>query len=116
MSWRRCGGGLTVSSLRRARVRARADAGGSRGRQQAPNRVASHMTALAGQGVQAVVGIQEVLVGTPRLFEESGIALDSFRERIWSLEQQGKSVIMVASNGACKGALGVMDQMRKEEA
>jgi Cu+-exporting ATPase len=72
--------------------------------------------ALPGRGVQTRLGEQEVLIGSPRLLEETGIALAAWREQITALEGQGKSVICVASNETCQGILGLADQVREEAA
>ena len=74
----------------------------------------AHATALPGQGLRAVLENQEVLIGTPQLFEEVGITLDLLRDQIARLEHHGKSVMLVAVNHTLKGALAVTDQVRTE--
>jgi Cu+-exporting ATPase len=71
-------------------------------------------TALPGQGLLASVENQDVLIGTPRLFEDSAIDLAPLRDQIAALEQQGKSVMLVAVDCTLKGALAVTDQVREE--
>ena len=70
--------------------------------------------ALAGQGLRAIVENQEVLIGTPQLFEGAAIALDPLRDQIARLQHQGKSVMLVAVNHTLTGALAVSDQVRSE--
>jgi Cu+-exporting ATPase len=73
-------------------------------------------TALPGQGLCALVENQEILIGTARLFEESAIALDPLQDQIALLEQESKSVMLVAVDRTLKGALAVIDQVRTEAA
>jgi P-type Cu+ transporter len=74
----------------------------------------AHATALPGQGLHAALENQDVLIGTAHLFEDSGIALDPLRDQVARLEQQGKTVMLVAVNHSLKGALAVTDQVRTE--
>ncbi len=71
-------------------------------------------TALPGQGLLALVDGHEVLIGTPRLFEEYACSFESLREQMDALEQQGKSVMLVAFDRTLKGGLAVADGVRDE--
>ncbi|MBV6486655.1 MAG: Copper-exporting P-type ATPase [Pseudorhodoplanes sp.] len=75
-----------------------------------------HFEAVAGKGVCARIGGQEILVGSPRLLTEAGISLAPLGARIASLEAAGRTVIVVARGGDLLGLLGLGDVVRKEAA
>lgn len=65
--------------------------------------------ALPGQGVQAVVGTDTILVGSPRML---GMDID---DPAWqSLEAAGNTVVAVSQNNQCIGLLGLADTVRPE--
>jgi Cu+-exporting ATPase len=66
--------------------------------------------AIPGKGVQATVGDRCALLGAPRLMRERGIAFDE--ARVASLEQQGKTVVVVAHGGVALGAVAIADRLR----
>ena len=69
-------------------------------------------TALAGRGLEATVDGHEVLVGTRRLLAERSIASDALVAQLEALEQQGKTVMLVALDGACAGLVAVADTVK----
>jgi Cd2+/Zn2+-exporting ATPase len=54
------------------------------------------------------------LVGNERLFDERGIDAAAARTAVDALEGQGKTVVLVARDGALVGALAVADELRPE--
>jgi P-type Cu2+ transporter len=69
--------------------------------------------AIAGGGIQATVGERHVLIGTPRLLEGQGIALAAADiERMAALQAAGKTVMVVALDGAATGLIAVADRVR----
>tara|TARA_R110000868_G_scaffold198069_1_gene444320 strand:- start:638 stop:3088 length:2451 start_codon:yes stop_codon:yes gene_type:complete len=72
--------------------------------------------ATPGKGVAALVDGQDVLVGSPRFLEESGIELSLMRQRIEALEGMGRTVIAVARDGSLVGLLALGDAARAEAA
>ncbi|MDB5902948.1 MAG: Heavy metal translocating P-type ATPase [Betaproteobacteria bacterium] len=66
--------------------------------------------AIPGAGVQATVRDRPALLGAPRLMRERGIDFDE--ARLSSLEQQGKTVVVVAHGGVALGAIAIADRMR----
>ena len=54
------------------------------------------LTELSGQGLQADIDGVHYLLGSPSFVQQAGVVLDE--ARILSLQQQGKSVIVLASN------------------
>ena len=95
-------------------VLARAVLTAARERRLALSARPTQATALPGQGLQAAFETREVLIGTPRLFGEAAIALDPLQDQLARLEQQGKTVMLVAVNHTLTGALAVTDQVRPE--
>ncbi len=69
-------------------------------------------TALAGRGLEATVDDHGVLVGTRRLLGERSIAYEALVAQLEVLEQQGKTVMLVALDGACAGLVAVADTVK----
>lgn len=70
---------------------------------------------FAGKGVLATSGDDEVVFGTPALLAEQEIALPADIERTASeLREKGKSVSLLALNGAVLGLVAFQDQIRPE--
>src|SRR5690348_1067278 len=73
----------------------------------------SWFAAIAGGGIQATVSGRDVLIGTPRLLAERGVALsDDERERTAALQAQGKTAMLVAVDGRAAGLIAVADRIR----
>jgi Cu2+-exporting ATPase len=70
-------------------------------------------TAIAGGGIQAIVGERRVLIGTPRLLADQGIALaEADATRMTALQGAGKTVMVVAVDGSAAGLIAVADRLR----
>ena len=69
--------------------------------------------AVPGLGVRAIINGDEVLVGSPRLLEQSGVSLDSQRARIAALENAGRTVIAAAHSERLLGLLAFGDRLRE---
>src|SRR5262249_3090992 len=66
-----------------------------------------------GAGVTARTAQGDVVVGTPRLFEELGIVLTSdIHTLLQGLDQSGQTVLLVARNGVVLGVIGARDHVR----
>lgn len=73
------------------------------------------LQSLTGRGVQAEVGGQLVRIGSPKLFEEAGIAVTeetAAKNRV--LGEAGKSTMLVGAGQALIGILALADQPRPE--
>jgi Cd2+/Zn2+-exporting ATPase len=68
---------------------------------------------LPGRGAEATIGNARVLVGSHRLFEERRLCSPEMHSATESLAYQGRSTVMVATNGAPVGVIGVSDQVRE---
>jgi len=69
--------------------------------------------ALPGLGAEARVGGRQVLVGNHRLFEERGLCSPEVDERLRQLGQEGRTAVLVASDGLPIGLVGVADRTRE---
>jgi Cu+-exporting ATPase len=63
----------------------------------------------AGLGVQGTVSKHRVFVGSPRLFQEEGVATDAVREEIDRFSAEGKTPLLVVADGKLIGLLAVAD-------
>ena len=73
----------------------------------------SQFKAIAGGGVQAVVEMRTVLVGTPKLLAGNNIQLQSSeQEQLAALQAQGKTVMVVAMDSQAVGLIAVADRVR----
>ena len=72
--------------------------------------------ALGGRGVMARVHGREVLLGNRILMSENGVPLDLAEEKISGLEDQGKTVMIMAVDRKPAGLMAVADTLRDEAA
>jgi Cu+-exporting ATPase len=70
--------------------------------------------ARGGFGVEARVRGKRILVGKPDWVEEMGIRVDPAREIIRDLQEQGKTVVVVASEGDVVGVIALADTLKPE--
>jgi len=71
--------------------------------------------AIPGGGVEARVASQRVLIGSRRLLRERGVeaaSLSAFEPALERLESAGKTVMLLAVDGALVGALAVADTVK----
>jgi Cu+-exporting ATPase len=85
---------------------------GAKARGLLPRALPQSFNALAGRGLEATVSGQVLLAGTPRLFEERSINYEAVKEQLEALEQQGKTVMLVAIDGRCAGLVAVADTVK----
>jgi Cu+-exporting ATPase len=68
-----------------------------------------------GAGVTARVGADTLVVGTPRLLREQGIAVPPEAEAVLArLDAGGQTALLVARSGVVLGAVGARDRVRPE--
>jgi Cu+-exporting ATPase len=70
--------------------------------------------AFRGLGVRANVKGREVLVGKPKWFLETGVSLNGASDHIQALQDQGKTVMVVAVDRKIAGLIAVADQVKPE--
>ena len=68
---------------------------------------------LSGRGLSAQLGGETVLVGSPRLMEESGVDVSAISGEAERLSGEGKTVMFVARGGELLGAIAVADPVRE---
>jgi Cu+-exporting ATPase len=68
--------------------------------------------AVAGQGIRAQVDGHEVLIGSLRLLEDSGLSPDGATERMADLQRQARTAVTVAVDGKVAGVLGIADTVK----
>ena len=69
---------------------------------------------IAGKGIRASYGGKEIITGNRKLMEDNYISLSEIEEKIVSLEDQGKSIIIVAINKKLVGLFAIADTIRPE--
>ncbi|MEE9583699.1 MAG: metal-transporting ATPase, partial [Dehalococcoidales bacterium] len=70
--------------------------------------------ASPGRGVRTKVDGKTVFVGNLHFLEEEGIALASASKQIASLEEQGRTVVAVASDGELAGFIAIADTLKED--
>lgn len=84
--------------------------------QSLPLAAPASFLAIPGQGVRATVGDQQILVGARRLLQENNIDFAATIPEIERLEQQGKTVMLVAAGGIINGLIAVADTVKEDSA
>ena len=70
-------------------------------------------SAIAGQGVQAEVDGQRILIGNRRLIETGGFPRqDEIENDLERMEKQGYTAVLVAINDGIKAAIGIADTIK----
>jgi Cu+-exporting ATPase len=70
--------------------------------------------AFRGLGVRADIEGHEVLVGKPKWFLETGLSLNGASEQVQGLQDQGKTVMVVAVDRKIAGLIAVADKMKPD--
>lgn len=71
---------------------------------------------IPGYGIRASVEGREVLAGTRRLLEKQGVAAGDAYEQMAQLEQDGKTAMLIAIDGAYAGMVAVADTIKESSA
>lgn len=78
---------------------------------------AEQFTMLPGQGVQAVVDKQEIIVGNTKLLKQyTGQNIDDLQKEAEQYVEKGCTIVYVAINQVISGFLALSDTIRKESA
>jgi Cu+-exporting ATPase len=67
---------------------------------------------IAGQGIAATIGEQEILVGNTRLMESQGLALNGLEAEVTRLQAEAKTPMWVAVDGQVAGVIAVADTLK----
>jgi P-type Cu+ transporter len=68
--------------------------------------------AVPGHGVEGVVDGSRVALGNRRLMERKRIDVSAYADRISALEEEGKTVMLTAVDGAAAGLIAVADTLK----
>lgn len=74
---------------------------------------ADDFLAIPGQGVSAKIQGKQVLLGTRRLMAENNLSLAATEEKMVSLEEQGKTAILLSLNKEILGVIAVADTLKE---
>jgi P-type Cu+ transporter len=85
---------------------------GAQARDMVLNAQPTRLAALPGRGLEATVEGREVLVGTRRLLDERSVPYAPVQEQLETLEQQGKTVMLVVIDGKMAGLVAVADTVK----
>jgi Cu+-exporting ATPase len=73
-------------------------------------------TAIPGYGVEAFINGQQILIGTRKLMRENNIEIEDTINQIERLEQQGKTVMLLAVEKQMAGLIAVADTVKENSA
>lgn len=73
-------------------------------------------TAIPGFGITAMVEGRRVLVGTRKLMAQEQVDAAGLESRLWALEAEGKTAMLVAVDGAAAGLVAVADTVKPSSA
>ncbi|MBS3765068.1 copper-translocating P-type ATPase [Candidatus Bipolaricaulota bacterium] len=79
-------------------------------------REVSDFSALVGQGIEAKLNGNRLLVGNRELMESNDIDYGSVKEKVKELEKEAKTAMLVAKDGEVLGLIGVADQIKEDSA
>jgi Cu+-exporting ATPase len=72
--------------------------------------------ALPGQGIEATIGRQRVLLGNMKLMKEMGVPLDKIKGKDTSFSEKGKTPMFMAVDGRPAGIIAVADTLKLDSA
>ncbi|MEM0118559.1 MAG: heavy metal translocating P-type ATPase [Conexivisphaerales archaeon] len=69
---------------------------------------------LPGNGVTASVGGRRVIIGSVRFMKERGIKTDEFDDKISLLQEEGKTVVLIALDEKPVGVIALADMLKED--
>lgn len=69
--------------------------------------------AIAGHGIRAVIGDDEIYVGNRKLMRDNGINVSGAEEELQSYEEHGKTAMLIGVNGTYRGIVAVADTLKE---
>ena len=79
-------------------------------------RAVTTFKSLTGRGVEASLGSKRYYIGNPKLVEEQNISLTKWRDNLSRLEEEGKTVMVVADAKNVLGLIAVADEIKEDSA
>lgn len=77
---------------------------------------AGHFDSLTGRGIKATVDGQKILLGNPTLMKEEGLDVALWNNDIARLQNDGKTVVVVAVDNRIRGLIAVADSVKENSA
>ncbi len=74
----------------------------------------TNFKAIRGKGIRAHLDGEDILVGSRKFLEVSGIAAGSIESDLIQLEGEAKTIMLVASGGKLAGVLGLADTLKED--
>ena len=81
-----------------------------------PLKVVTNFDTFGGKGIGASIDGALALIGSRTLMQENDISTENFDAQMSELENQGKTVILVASNGVIIGIIAIADEVKENSA
>jgi Cu+-exporting ATPase len=72
--------------------------------------------AIPGQGIEATIGGQRVLLGNMKLMKEKGVRINKIKGKDTAFSQKGKTPMFMAVNGRPVGIIAVADTLKQDSA
>lgn len=69
--------------------------------------------AIVGKGAEATINSQKYYAGKPALFEELGVDLTAYKEKVQALQSEGNTLVIVGTSQAILGMIAVADTIRE---
>ncbi len=69
-------------------------------------------TSESGMGVISQVGGAQLLVGNAKLMQQHGVSIQAGEETIRRLQDEAKSVVLIARDGMLRGVVGIADPLK----
>jgi Cu+-exporting ATPase len=73
-----------------------------------------NFTAIRGKGIEAHLDSEDILLGSKKFIEESGISTESIETELTQLESEAKTVMLVAIGGKLAGVLALADTLKED--
>ncbi|MCK5397810.1 MAG: heavy metal translocating P-type ATPase, partial [Thermoplasmata archaeon] len=81
-----------------------------------PLKVVTNFDTFGGKGIGASIDGAVALIGSRTLMQENEISTENYDAQMSELENQGKTVILVASNGVIMGIIAIADEVKDNSA
>ena len=78
--------------------------------------VTEKFAAIPGHGVDTIINGKQILVGTRKLMRENNIQIEDIMSKVELLEQQGKTVMLMAVEKQMVGLIAVADTIKENSA
>ena len=75
---------------------------------------AKNFDSLSGKGIKGKMGKDSFLIGNTRLMKENGISVDGCKEKLENLEQEAKTVVIIARNEKIIGLIAIADTLKED--